>query len=60
VWPGFFMRRPTLPPPPVRPVTSSREELEDLLPDGWIEKHPEHQLVHREREAQQVKQRRRG
>jgi hypothetical protein len=38
---------------------NDQEQLHDLLPDRWIEKHPEHRLAHREKEASQAKERRR-
>jgi hypothetical protein len=41
-------------------LPSTREhELPQLLPDRWIEEHPQHRLAHREREAAQANQRRR-
>lgn len=41
------------------PQISTDQELEDLLPDRWIQQHPKHRLVHREKQASQAKQRRR-
>lgn len=41
------------------PKINHQEQLHDLLPDRWIENHPEHRLAHREKEASQAKQRRR-
>ena len=38
---------------------NAQEQLHDLLPDRWIEKHPEHRLAHREKEASQAQERRR-
>jgi hypothetical protein len=42
------------------PTISTDEELHELLPDRWVNKHPEHRLAHREREAHQAEQRRRN
>lgn len=41
------------------PTMSREEELEELLPDRWIQDHPKYRLTHREQEAEQAKQRRR-
>lgn len=41
------------------PENSSEESLCELLPDRWIQKHPEHRLAHREKEATQAERRRR-
>jgi hypothetical protein len=41
------------------PAISTDGELHELLPDQWIKSHPEHRLVHREREAHQAQRRRR-
>jgi hypothetical protein len=41
------------------PQISTDQELEDLLPDRWIQQHPEHRLVHREKQASQAQERRR-
>jgi hypothetical protein len=38
---------------------NDQQQLHDLLPDRWIEKHPEHRLAHREKEASQAQERRR-
>jgi transposase len=42
------------------PEIGDQEQLHDLLPDRWIEKHPKHRLAHREKEAGQVQERRRA
>jgi transposase len=39
--------------------SATESELPQLLPDRWIEQHPEYRLAHREREASQADQRRR-
>ena len=41
------------------PEIATDKPLEDLLPDHWIDGHPEHRLVHREKQASQAKERRR-
>ena len=41
------------------PEINDHEQLQDLLPDRWIEKHPENRLAHREKEASQAQERRR-
>lgn len=41
------------------PEMSSEDMLRDILPERWIQKHPEHRSAHREKEASQAKQRRR-
>lgn len=41
------------------PEISTNDQLQDLLPDRWIQQHPEHRLVHREKQASQAKERRR-
>jgi len=41
------------------PEISTDEPIQKLLPDRWIGEHPQHRLMHREREASQAKQRRR-
>ena len=38
---------------------STEEQLKDLLPNRWIKEHPEHRLVHRERQARDAEKRRR-
>jgi transposase len=43
----------------ILPGSSSDDTLESLLPDRWIQRHPEHRLTHREKEASQAEQRRR-
>jgi transposase len=42
------------------PEIHDQEQLHDLLPNRWIEKHPEHRLAHREKEASQAQERRRA
>ncbi len=42
-----------------RMPTATADDLPQLLPDRWIEQHPEHRLAHRQREANQAEQRRR-
>lgn len=39
--------------------SASEDELPQLLPDRWVEQHPQHRLAHREREAAQANERRR-
>ena len=41
------------------PEIATDKPLEDLLPDRWIDGHPEYRLVHRDKQASQAKQRRR-
>ncbi len=41
------------------PEIATDKPLEDLLPDRWIGEHPEHRLIHRDKQASQAKQRRR-
>lgn len=41
------------------PEVTTDKQLEDLLPGRWIDRHPEHRLVYRERQANQAKERRR-
>lgn len=41
------------------PKDFSPEAVNDLLPDRWIERHPEHRLIHREKESAQAENRRR-
>jgi hypothetical protein len=41
------------------PEVTTDEQLQDLLPDRWIDGHPEHRLVHREKQASQEKHHRR-
>lgn len=40
------------------PQITTDAQLEELLPDRWIEQHPEYRLVHREQQANQAKERR--
>lgn len=41
------------------PEIATDKPLEDLLPDRWIDGHPESRLVHRDKQASQAKERRR-
>jgi hypothetical protein len=41
------------------PEITTDDQLHDLLPDRWSDGHPEHRLVHRDKQASQAKQRRR-
>lgn len=41
------------------PQISDEKQLHDLLPDRWAKEHPEHRLVHREKQANQARERRR-
>jgi transposase len=41
------------------PKIATDKPLEDLLPDRWIDGHPESRLVHRDKQASQAKERRR-
>jgi transposase len=41
------------------PEIATDEQLHDLLPDRWIDRHPESRLAHRDKQASQSKQRRR-
>ena len=41
------------------PKMTSPESIQDLLPDRWIEQNAQHRLAHREKEDDQVKERRR-
>jgi transposase len=41
------------------PEISTNEQLRDLLPDRWIQQHPGHRLVHRDKQATQARERRR-
>lgn len=41
------------------PTITTEESLRELLPDRWIEQHPEHRLAHRVKEDNQAKERRR-
>ena len=41
------------------PKVTPEESLQDLLPDRWIEKNPNHRLAHRVKEDGQAKERRR-
>ena len=42
------------------PTATTEEQLQSLLPDRWIEQHPEHRLAHRERQAARATERRRS
>jgi transposase len=41
------------------PQATTEEALRELLPDRWLKQHPEHRLIHRERQASQAERRRR-
>lgn len=41
------------------PEIATDKPLEDLLPDRWIDGHPESRLIHRDKQASQAKERRR-
>jgi transposase len=41
------------------PEIRAQEQLHHLLPDRWIQQHPEHRLAHRVKEETQARQRRR-
>jgi transposase len=41
------------------PEVTNDKQLQDLLPDRWIEGHPESRLAHRDKQASQAKERRR-
>jgi transposase len=41
------------------PEIATDKPVEDLLPDRWIDGHPESRLVHRDKQASQAKERRR-